>query len=210
MYYLKNLWIKFRYSNRLRLLFDALARFGILVQPYYIIQEGLFGNRERRFPKGMDAYETGYLAPEDMETVAAIPGRKETVEDLRRRLEKGNLCFGAKRHGELAAFTWFGLDVLDAGRHRRPLEKDEAYLFDAYTLIPYRGKGIAPYIRYLGYEELEKLGRTRLYSISLYFNTPAVNFKKKLGAEFLELRLEVRLFRKWNRDVRVKRYGERS
>jgi hypothetical protein len=72
--------------------------------------------------------------------------------------------------------------------------------------IPYRGKGIAPYIRYLGYKELERLGRTRLYSISIYFNTPAVNFKKKLGAEFLELRLRVRLFRKWERDVRVKKY----
>jgi hypothetical protein len=127
---------------------------------------------------------------------------------LQRRLEKGKLCFGAKYRGELAAFTWFELDLLDAGRYCRPLARDEAYLFDAYTPIPYRGKGIAPHIRYLGYKELEKLGRTRLYSISLYFNTPAVNFKRKLGARFLELRLLVRVFRKWSRDVRIKRYGE--
>jgi hypothetical protein len=210
LFYLQSLWLKFRYSNPLRLFFDALARVGVLIQPYYLIREGLFGNIPEGIEKRMDGFETGYLGPEDMKIIAAIPGRNLSEENLLRLLEEGKRCFGARREGELAAFTWFDLESLDKGRIGRPLKGDEAYLFDAYTLIPFRGMGIAPLIRYLVYLELEKLGKKKLYSISLYFNTPAVRFKKKLRARILELWLYIRLFRKWRWNFRVKGYEDGS
>jgi len=200
MGYFRDLWSKIRYSTWLRLVFDALARAGIVIQPYYVVMEGLFGDPMPRMGDGFEEYEVGYLGPGDMNIIAAIPGREVSLDSLNRRLAEGKRCFGIKRRGELAAFTWADLKNLSGGAYSRPLDPDEAYLFDAYTLIPFRGRGIAPYIRYLVYRELEKLGKTRLYSISLYVNTPSIRFKKKLNAKFLELRMYYRIFRRWERE----------
>ena len=94
--------------------------------------------------------------------------------------------------------------VLDG--YKFPLKDNEAYLFDAYTLMHFRGKGLAPYIRYQCYKELAKSDRHKLFSISNYFNTPSIKFKNKLNAKFLELRLSVELFRKWSFDLHLKKY----
>jgi hypothetical protein len=200
----QDLWFKARYSTWLRLVLDALSRVGIVIQPYYVVMEGLFGRPMPRMGDGLHEYEVGYLGPEDMKAVAAVPGRTISLESLNRRLAEGKKCFGIRKGGELAAFTWADLETLSGGVYARPLEPDEAYLFDAFTLVPFRGKGIAPYIRYLVYRELEKLGKTRLYSISLYVNTPSIRFKKKLSAKFLELRMYYRVFRRWEREFRIK------
>ena len=204
------MWLKLRYSHPLRLVFDALGRFGVVIWPYYVIREGLFGGVPKVLKGRMDAFETGYLGPEDMKVIADIPGRSLTQRHLLGLLAEGKKCFGARLRGELAAFTWYDLETLCKGRIGRPLKEDEAYLFDAYTLVPFRGMAVAPLVRHLVYKELERLGKTKLYSISHYFNTPAVRFKKKLHARILELWLYIGLFRKREWNFRVKRYEDGS
>ena len=78
-------------------------------------------------------------------------------------------------------------------------------LFDAYTLDSFRGKGIAPYIRYQLYKELEKTGRMTLYSISERFNLSSIRFKKKLNARLVGQGLCVVLFKKWRFSTRLKK-----
>jgi hypothetical protein len=164
-----------------------------------------------------------------MKTISSIPGRHFTLteEYFLERLRNGQKCFGLKYRGELAAFTWCDLDwcshVYFKGKttghtftwcnidrcahgYRFPLKDNEAYLFDAYTLMHFRGKGLAPYIRYRCYKELAKSGRHKLYSISECVNTPSIKFKKKLNAKFPELRLSVELFKKWSFDLHLKKY----
>jgi hypothetical protein len=59
----------------------------------------------------------------------------------------------------MAAFTWVDLDEFGMSCSRFPLNSNEAYLFDAYTLPLFRGKNMAPCLRYHVYKELEKAGK---------------------------------------------------
>ena len=86
------------------------------------------------------------------------------------------------------------------------LKKDEAYLFDARTFQTYRGKNLAPYLRYELYKHLEKMGRSNLYSITEFFNIGAIKFKKKLKVRPLKVYLHVTFFKKYYYTILLKRY----
>ena len=199
---------KLRYSSFLRIVLDGIAKFGIRIFPYYIVLEGLTNKSMSHLESGFDEYEFCFLSPRDMKTISSIPGRTFTEESLLQRLQNGQKCFGVRHHGELVAFTWCDFNQCNFKWHKFLLKDNEAYLFDAHTLMSFRGKGIAPYIRYQCYKELAKSGRRKLYSISECVNTPAIKLKNKLNAKTIELRLSVILFRKWNSDLRLKGNNE--
>jgi ribosomal protein S18 acetylase RimI-like enzyme len=75
------------------------------------------------------------------------------------------------------------------------LKNNEAYLWNMYTKESYRGRNLAPYLRYKSYEMLKEMGRDVIYSISDSFNTPAIKFKEKLNAEEVKHILYVKLFK---------------
>jgi hypothetical protein len=197
-FYLKNFLNKIRFSHSLRLFFDAVSKLGIRISPYYLFQEVITPGISLTLPAGFADYKVVFLGPECLKTMAAIPGRRFSEKDLLDRLKRGNKSLGLKKDNELVAFTWCDLDEFSFKLERYPLKEDEAYIFDAYTLMEYRGKGIAPLLRYHLYKELEKIGRIKLYSLSDYFNTPAINFKMKLNARKIKLYLYVVVFGKWN------------
>lgn len=211
MYYLDRLWGKVRHSSPLRLLADGLARLGIDIAPYYVFLEGLAYANTANMNNDLDGYLTVSLGPGDMKRIAQIPGRPFTEQDLIRRLNEGCKCFGVMYKEELAAFTWANCEKFSSSSsHSFTLESDEAYLFDAYTLMPFRGKGLAPYVRYQCYKELAALGRHKLYSMSVYFNRPAVQFKRKLNAQFHELYVSVSMGRRWQFIRLLKKYNKKS
>jgi len=195
--YFRNLWSKLRYSNFLRLFFDALARLGVRIAPYYLFLEIISSENILERPSGFEDYEMNFWGPEEMKQMALIPGRKFSEKFLVQRLKDGQKCIGLKKDNTLAAFSWCNLKEISVKWNLSPLKKDEAYLFDAYTLLDYRGKGIAPFLRFHLYRELQKLGRTKLYSYSDYFNTSAVRFKQKLDAKKMKLFLVINFFDKW-------------
>jgi hypothetical protein len=147
----------------------------------------------------------GFLTSEDMKEIANSK-RKESERELVARLNEEKKCFAAKYHGKLAAFTWCDFESCHDEFYTFTLKENEAYLFDAYTLMPYRGQNLAPYLRFKCYQALEALGRDRFYSISLYFNEPAMKFKRKLNAKPLILGLYIGLFKKWGRSWKIKDY----
>lgn len=195
--YFKNLWSKARHSNFLRLFFDAIARLGIRIAPCYLFQEIISPKITPKRPSGFEDYEISFLGLEEMKQMALIPGRKFSEEFLVKRLKDGQKCIGLKKDDELAVFSWCNLKGISVKWNLSPLKKDEAYLFDAYTLLDYRGKGLAPFLRFQLYKEMQKLGRTKLYSYTDYFNTSAVRFKQKLNAKKVKLVLVIDLFGKW-------------
>jgi acetyltransferase (GNAT) family protein len=205
MIYLKGLWIKFRYSRFLRLFFDALARLGIRVSPYYLFRE-IISPANPPDPSGFENYDVGFWGLKEMKQMALIPGRKFSEEFLVQRLSDGHKCLGLKKDNNLIAFTWCNFKEATFKYHHFLLKPEEAYLFDAYTLMTYRGKGIAPFLRYHLYKELKNLGHTRLYSYSDYFNKPAVRFKNKLNAKKEKLFLTIELFGKWRFHFVLKDY----
>jgi GNAT superfamily N-acetyltransferase len=198
MSYFTHLRDKVRYSPLPRIFIDGLDKLGIQIHLIYLIREGITGGVTRQQKDGLEGYEVGFLRPEDMTEMVQIPYRPISFEELQNRLKDGNLCLGAKRDGRLMAFTWCNLTRCQSEGYSFPLNEDEAYLFDAYTASDLRGQGLAPALRYRLYEELERMGRTKLYSISDRFNAPALRFKLKLGAAILKSDWYVTLFRKWH------------
>jgi GNAT superfamily N-acetyltransferase len=117
-------------------------------------------------------------------------------EKLLAFLKAGEQCLGIKHNNEIVAFMWINFNELNYKSTVIHLKENEAYLWLMYTRDSYRGKNLAPYLRYKSYEMLKRLGREKLYSVSDYFNSPAVKFKMKLNAQKLKLILFVQLFGK--------------
>jgi hypothetical protein len=206
--YLKQIRIKARYSHPLRLFFDAVAKLGLRITPYYVVLEGLFGGTLPAFEKPLDGFAHGYFEAPDMPAVARIPGRRLPLEALIERLDRGQRCYGVKYEGRPVAFNWFDFEKFRFDQYEFRLQPNEACLYDAFTDMDFRGRGLVPYIRYQSYKELERLGRGRIYSGSDYFNTSSLRFKQKLNAKLIELHLVVILFKRWRRRFVLKTYPE--
>ena len=210
MYYLRHIKSKLKYNGPLRVIMGGLYKLKISIDFYYIVQEGLAGGKIPAYEHGVDGYTLEHLGPQDIDALCAIPLRSTTRAQYVDYFKRGCLCLGLKKEGRLAAFTWSNLKQMTYAVHTRPLKSYEAYLFDAYTLMDYRGKGIAPYLRYQMYKELAKLGRVKLYSISEYLNTSSIRFKKKLNGQIAALYVWIRLFDKWGWHKLIKEYDQKS
>jgi GNAT superfamily N-acetyltransferase len=131
-------------------------------------------------------------------------GDWSSEEKLLARFNDGQKCFGAKYQGKIVSFTWSNFGSCHDLLYKFPLRDDEAYLYDAFTLPSFRGKGIAPYLRVRFYKELEILGQNKFYSISRYLNKPAINFKKKLNARPILLGINLASPRKRYLSLKIK------
>jgi GNAT superfamily N-acetyltransferase len=193
---IKKIWGKVRYGLTLQGIRYVLTKIGIDFSPYYLFQEGINVIKMPEI-KGMDTdYSCELLKPEDMKEIGAINYAGFSEEKLLAFLKAGEQCLGIKHNTEIVAFMWMNYNELNYKSTVIHLKENEAYLWFMYTRDSYRGKNLAPYLRYKSYEMLKRIGRDKLYSVSDYFNSPAVTFKKKLNAQKLKLILFVQLFGK--------------
>lgn len=186
---------------------DQLARRGFVVYPYIVFEE--LADSRFRYPSDLPALAVRRLTEEDCAEITAIAVRPQDVETVRNRFRRGDIGVGAFDAGKLVAYTWCNLEHFGGVGQKSPrrlLAGDEAYLYDAYTLPDYRGQALVPHLRTELYRLLQAEGRSRVYSVSLFFNRSARRFKAKLGASTVELRLSINLFEKFRRDVLIKRY----
>lgn len=197
---LRNLIDRWRYGTLFEALQYRLESVGIVIAPYYWIQEGAEDIDLSQMPGGFEDYSFDFFGPDEIQQILASKTWNYTEDKLSARLKKGEKCFGAKYRGEIVAFMWMDFDEWFIKKHRVKLNKNEAYLLDMYTMKPFRGKGIAPYLRYRSYQFLKEAGMERLFSYSDFFNSPSIRFKKKLNARFLKFGLYVELFNRyhWN------------
>ena len=208
MSYIEHIKSKVRYNHPLGVLFDALAKIGIKIVPYYLLLEKLPEDGLQHLESGFEDYSVTLLGPEDMKVIARIPERNVSEEELLQRLQRGMICLGVKQEEQLVAFTWADLHECHYQGYRFPLEEDEGYLFDAHTLMAFRGKRIAPYMRYKLYKEQASSGRTRLYSISNRLHRSSVKFKMRLNAEIIDRGIHIELFGKWNFITKAEHYRD--
>jgi hypothetical protein len=198
MEYLNYILQKLRRNPTPRILLDGLNKLGIRIMPFYVFSEGHFSGTIHKKKNEFNEYEIVFLGPKDMREMSEIPFRYICEKRLQKRLKDGNLCLGIRYHGELVAFTWCDLTRCNFTGLNFLLEKDEAYLYDAYTNPLFRGKGIAPYLRCQLYKNLAEIGKHQLFSVSEYFNKPSIRFKKKLNAKIIGKGLIIDLFNKWH------------
>ncbi len=200
--------MKIRYDHPLGVILDILDKAGIKIVPYCLFLEKLTVSGLPHVEAGFDDYSTTFLDSGDMKVVAEIPARNTSEEQLMQRLKEGKMCFGVKKDGQLVAFTWVDLHECHYKGYRFLLKEDEAYLFDVHTLMSFRGKGIAPYMRYELYKELAGLSRKTLYSISNRLHTSSVKFKMKLNAKAIDWGIHIELFKKSHFSTKAKGYRD--
>jgi predicted GNAT family acetyltransferase len=131
------------------------------------------------------------LVAADIAAVAACVSRP--AAQIQARLNKGHLCVVLKSGERIAGYTWADFDEVNDAACDYELGPNEAYLYDAFIAPEFRGSGLAPYMRVESYRHLNRAGRHTFYSISDYFNSPAIKFKQKLNAEAIRVYLRIKL-----------------
>jgi hypothetical protein len=206
MPFIRRLNQKIRYNSILRILHDGLVKIGIHISLFYLVEEGLHLQTIPFEFSEFTGYNIEFLREDELNIIADIPERPYKKEVLLKRLERGSRCLLIKNNNKVIGYTWFNFKANDTPFYKFSLKENEAYLFDAYVLMGFRGKRIAPFMRYQCYKELYKLDKSVLYSISDYFNNQSIRFKKKLNAKFLCLMLYINLFNKFTLNKQIKKF----
>lgn len=195
--YFRHIAGRFRREPPAQLLIDGLGRLGLSIQPFYLFEESLPAGEPPVVGPELRSAVVRELGPEDAQCLASVPWRRLPEEFFVARFRQGNSCVGMFDHGQLIAFAWYDPQECNYEGWRFPLQDDEAYLFDAFTLTPWRGKGAAPFLRYRVSQILAEQGRTKLFSVSIRTNRAALRFKEKLGAKIVARGWVVELFGRW-------------
>ncbi len=204
---MQKIGIKIRYGMVLQVIKNRIGRLGIEIVPYYLYLEEVTVVAEMPKIKGnVSDYRFEFLGQADMKVIAENNSGYHK-EDYMSFLAAGQICLGMKLGDEIAAFMWINIKERGFKETIIPLKSNEAYLWNMYTMESFRGMNLAPYLRYKSYEVLKGMGRDQLYSISEYFNTPAVKFKQKLNAKRIRLGLYVKLFKKYHWDLTLRSYS---
>lgn len=190
-----------------KLLLDKMSWKGIRIEPYLVMIEEWSEACGKQFQTGFEGFQTGFLEARDMHLISAARDWHDKDFYVRRR-EKGDKCFGIRKDGLLAAFSWADFEEFSFDGERFRLHPGEAYLYDMWTVEDFRGQGLAPFLRYRFYEALRGMGITKMYSTTDYFNTPSVKFKAKLGARNMKLCLYVNLYDRYRRTFEIWRYAQ--
>lgn len=174
---------------------QVLAGAGIVIEPYYFYQEGVPGAAVNRGGAGFGEFEFFEAGIEHTEGIAGLDPNSDQREAIRANFLGGKRCFALRREGRIVAASWCDIGEISYDPCRRPLGRDEAYLYGMETLYAYRGHNLAPYLRSLCHDALRAEGRPIVYSYTDRFNRPAVRFKEKIGARLLFTGLYVKVFR---------------
>ncbi len=197
---------KFRYGLILLVIRDYLIKLGIEITPFYWMKETIPDKVQTNLDANFNDYEFSYFGLEEIKTICKLPEREFGEKYMTNIFNKGKKCYGVKCKGEIAAFTWFDLDESFTKFYPTTMKANEAYLFDMYVLKPFRGKYLAPILRYKIYTILKEMGRDTYYSITECFNTPSIKFKEKLNAQYVLMGLYINLFNKYKKRWILKKY----
>lgn len=198
---------KFHYGLALHTIRLKLIPVGIDISPYYWFREGIDVSKPPEIHDIESNYSFEILGPGDMTEIEQLDMGWSRSSDRLKALEEGReKCICIKHNEKIAAFMWINLTEFRFKSTVIPMKSNEAYLTDMYVADSYRGKNLAPYLRYKSYELLRKMGRDVLYSISIYFNAPAIKFKEKLNAKKVRLVFLLRFFDSIQLSFTIKRY----
>lgn len=186
---------------------NRLASLGIDIDPYYWVQEEVTACAPPMINGNKEEYITRNLGHEDIvHLVKRMP--KDISKELMACLKKGQRCFGLEHHGQIAAYMFIEFDQVDYKNKKFDLKNNEAYLFNMWTFNEFRGKKLAPYLRYQCYEMLREMGKDTKFSISQYFNRSSIKFKEKLKTKPLKLYLYIGIFGMFKKHYLIKSYSE--
>ncbi len=200
--YLLQLRDKAKYSGYTRLFFDALRRVGVVIGPYYLVREDIYDCTANTQEELADNYQFEFLDKSHCDELAGARSHYYNSAQLKQRFEEGDYCLALLIDEQLASYSWYSLTKFRG----KALAENEAYLYDAYTNPEHRGLGLVPIVRRQVYRTARAANKTRLLSLSEYFNKSSLRFKEKLGSEFVHFGINVSVFRVLNFTLTLKNY----
>ncbi len=186
---------KFKYGLVLESMRHQVARLGIKIVFYYWVREGMNPTPQPEIKGDISDYSAGFIEAEDIKGIEEDMGAY-SKESLLSYFSEDTKCLGLKCNGDLASFMFINFAECDSMSKKITMKEDEAYLTYMYTLKNYRGRNLAPYLRYKSYEILKEMGREKIYSISSLLNSSAIRYKEKLNAKNMKLILYIEFFKK--------------
>jgi len=197
----------FRYKKLLLAATDQMSKVGFQVTPYFLTLESTLDIPDIKLSAELQTASWEVSTVADIEKIRNHP-ETNWFDRFENALQDDDcICFTLTQNEEIMAFMWCNFDRCPL-IHDLQLKSDEAYLFGVFTYAKYRGKNLAPYLNSQIYKALSEMGRTRLFSLTVCFNTPALKFKKKLYARYVKKGLFIKLFHKIKWDICLKEYPE--
>jgi hypothetical protein len=184
---------------------NNLAKIGLDFMPYYWVKEAtspITPPQIRGEDNGFEISTFGELEINHIKSTIIGIEQKDLLADLK----NGEICIGLKNKGEIAAYMFIKRKPFTFRKRFFDLKSTESYLHSMYTFENYRGKNLAPYLRYHSYKVLEEKGVTDYLSVSEYFNKSTIKFKKKLNSKPVKLFLSLVLFKRWTINFTLKKY----
>jgi ribosomal protein S18 acetylase RimI-like enzyme len=192
----------------INLIYGGLKKKKFELSFFYLFKEGLFGDVDLDIQPKIEPIEVEHLKSSDMTYLAVKAERDYSEERMLQMLSEGCKCMGIKYKDKFVAWAWYNLRKCDntAYSFSFELKENEAYLFGQRTLSAYRGRSLAPYLKYQLYQHLADIGRTELYAIVHFSNIPSIKFRRKLNANPLKLFMNIKLLNNYNRNILLKNY----
>ncbi|RAJ15495.1 hypothetical protein LV92_00190 [Arenibacter echinorum] len=187
---------------------NRLAKIGINIKPYYWVKEEVEKSEEPKIKGNVSEFTFRELSLDEMKLISKGIDNL-SIENLMEDYENCQLCMGLEHKGEIAAYMFIGLNDLNFKGKIFHINGNEAYLYNMWTFHSFRGRNLAPYLRYKCYELLKDQGRDTKYSVTDYFNKSSIKFKNKLNSKNLQLYIYIDLFGKWKRHYLLKSYTDK-
>lgn len=186
---------------------NSLVRYGFDIDPIYWVLEGSEKCEPPKIKGDASEYSLEYLDLEELKLIGQKLGNAQ-AEDMLQGFQNGQKCIGLRHKKEIAAFMFIEIKEFKYKGTSKLLKENEAYLLNMYTFDSFRGRNLAPYLRYESYRLLKEIGKDRVYSITAFFNKSSIKFKDKLKAKNLKLYLYIVLFKKYHKRINLKTYKQ--
>jgi L-amino acid N-acyltransferase YncA len=177
-----------------KLSIKRIARFikrSVYEQRTMLIYEMDIDKAQAKFQSSMDI-TVQQIAQSDLKTL--MHGKRDShLEVMKNRLENGELCFVAKKDGEMMGYIWVRKKVLYFSEvyYKMQIDDDGIWVYDELTFMMWRGKGIQQKILWEIFKYHENLGYKKVYVGILSENEPSLRAHAKFG--FNRLKKEIKL-----------------
>ncbi|MFM1878452.1 MAG: hypothetical protein RLZZ241_1318 [Bacteroidota bacterium] len=183
---------------------NGLTRTGINLDPYVITVESL---KFTSLPEIKDDASLYVVKQVDDDVIREIFEKMRWhTGELNTILALEHFSFVLYKQEQVAAFMMAWVNQYCYKTKLFKLESHQAYLDSMFTFDEFRGKNLAPYLRYKCYELLTEKGYTEYLSITQYFNYSSLKYKAKINAKYKGLYLYMGFFNRFRRIITLKTY----
>ncbi len=185
---------------------NRLSKIGLEFRPYYFEVTYAEECESPKIKGNTLEYSLKYLGSKEVEIISSSGIGYFNLHEKLEKLSEGQICIGLMHKGKIVAYNFIELKEFSLKGKIVKLKKNEAYLSSMYTVKSYRGRSLAPYLRYQICMSLREEGRIMAYSVCDYFNYPSIKYKRKLNTKYLKLFLYIQLFNYFRWNLKLKDY----